>query len=424
MSTELSFNGLVGVMEAMLEAAKRFQDFEGRYLANEAAFQQMQQQFRQMYDNAGQLQSLAEERLASLSNLNVEMKARHSQGEQMLTEVKTLLEEAKACQSRVEQASGAVEKGSQDTAQLAQTLGVVQTLVDKLQTRQANLEQSLVATETLIRDQGKRQGGDDPATTKRQNQLEKTLTALEATQQAEKSLLSHFEKTISSLKARVGDLERRPAPNAGGGHEQPAAGVAELAAKVEELREQTAKAQELSAQALEKASTAASAPPAPAEGAATPEEFRKFLARCEEDYKAALERENKLTAQWRKALDSLPARADGAIQRFLEQNQTHLEQSVAAWMQQREQRSVEMDNRDEGILSEVIEKQRALENELAKLGGGSSPSAAPEWTQAIEAASAAHSNELRFLKTLLWITLAAVGLSYGLVAYAVILRSS
>ncbi len=423
MATELSFNGLVGVMEAMLEAAKRFQDFEGRYLANEAAFQQMQQQFRQMYDNAAQLQSLAEERLASLSNLNVELKARHAQGEQLLTEVKTLLEAAKACQARVEQASGAVEKGNQGAAQLAQTLGVVQTLVDKLQTRQANLEQSLLATDTLIRDHGKRQGGDDPATTQRQNQLEKTVTVLEATQQAEKSLLSQFEKAISSLKARVGDLERRPAPKAGGGHEQPATGVAELAAKVEELREQTAKSQELAAQALEKASAAASAAPAPAEGAATPEEFQKFLARCEEDYKAALEKENKLTAQWRKALDSLPARSDGAIQRFLEQNQTRMEQSITAWMQQREQRSVETDKRDEGILSKVIEKQRALESELAKFGGGDGP-AAPEWTQAIEAASAAHTNELRFLKTLLWITLAAVGLSYGLVAYAVILRSS
>jgi hypothetical protein len=424
-STELSLNGLVGVMETMLEAAKRFQDFERRYLANEATFEQMQQQFRQMYDNAGQLQSLAEERLASFSNLNMELKARHSQGEQLLTDVKTLLEEARACQSRVEQACGTVEKDNQGTAQLAQTLGVVQTLVDKLQTRQANLEQSLVATETLIRDQAKHQGGDDQVT-QRQDQLEKTLTALQATQQAEKGLLSHFEKTVSSLKTRVGDLERRPAPKAGGGNEQPAAAVAELAAKVEELREQTVKAQELSTQALEKASVAASAAPAPApaEGAVAPEEFRKFLARCEEDHKAALERESKLAAQWRKALEGLPARTDGAIQRFLEQNQPRLEQSFAAWIQQREQRNADVEQRDEGILSKVIEKQHALESELAKLGGGSGSAVAPEWTQAVEAASAAHTNELRFLKTLLWITLAAVGLSYGLVAYAVILRSS
>lgn len=423
MSTELSFNGLVGAMEAMLEAAKRFQEFEERYRANEAAFQQMQHEFRQMHENATQLQSLAEERLATLSNLNVELKARHSQGEQVLAEVRASLEEVK-------QAAATVDKGNHGSAEVAQTLGVVQALVDKLQSRQAQMEQSLLAVESLIRDQGKRQSqGDTAGVAQRQDQLEKALTTLEATQQAEKNLFSHFEKTVASLKTRVADLERRPTPKGGG--EPPARAVAELMAKLEEVRQslekssaQAAQAQELSAQALEKASAAASAAPPPAEGAVAPEEFSKFLARCEEDYKAALERENKLAAQWRKALDSLPTRAEGAIQRFLEQNQARQEQSFTAWMQQREQRTVELEKREEGVLNKVIERQHALENELLKRAGGTGSSVPQEWTQTMEAVSASHTNELRFLKTLLWITLAAVGLSYGLVAYAVILRSS
>jgi chromosome segregation ATPase len=364
-----------------------------------------------MQEGAGQLQSLAEERLAALANLNVELKARHSQGEQVLAEVRTAVEEAKAWQAAAEKSR---QCETERVAQLAQMLEVMQALVDKLQSRQAQIEQSLVAVEALAKDQGKR-NGEAEKLIQRQDHLEKTLAGLDATQQAEKSLFAHFEKSLNSLKGRVAELEKRPASQEGNGSEPDGAAVAELEKKVEDLR-----------QAVEKASAAAaSAPAAPAgEGGPAPEEFRQFLARCEEDYKAALERENKLAAQWRKALDSLPSRAEGAIQRFLEQNQGKLEQSFAYWLQQREQRAAELEKREEGLLNKVIEKQRSMENEMVKLAGGGGSSVSTEWTQTIEALSASHTNELRFLKTLLWITLAAVGLSYGLVAYAVILRSS
>jgi DNA repair exonuclease SbcCD ATPase subunit len=409
---ELSFNGLVGVMEAMLEAAKGFQEFEERYLANEAGFQSMQQQFRQMQEGAGQLQSLAEERLAALANLNVELKARYSQGEQVLADVRAAVEEAKAWQAAAEKSR---QCETERVSQLAQMLEVMQALVDKLQNRQAQIEQSLVAVEALSKDQGKR-NGDAENLTQRQDQLEKALANVEATKQAEKSLFTHFEKTLNGLKGRVSELERRPAPQEGNGSEPAGTAVADLEKKVEELR-----------QAVEKAAAAAISVPVAAaggEGGAAPEEFRQFLTRCEEDYKAALERENKLAAQWRKALDSLPSRAEGAIQKFLEQNQGRLEQSFGHWLQQREQRAAELEKREEGQLNKVIEKQRSMENEMAKLAGGGGSSVSTEWTQTIEALSASHTNEIRFLKTLLWITLAAVGLSYGLVAYAVILRSS
>ncbi len=424
------------MMEAMLEAAKRFQELEERSAAQQASFQQMQQQYQQMHENASQLQSLAEERLAALSALNVELKARHAQGEQTLNEVRALLDEAKACQSRIDQAVAAADSRQQvdaeRAAQVAHTLGVVQTLMEKLQTRQAQLEQSLLAMETLVKDQGKR-NGDTTELMQRQEQLEKALAAFDATQQAEKGLMAHFEKTLAAVKTRVAELEKRPAGN---GESAPVA-VNELLAKVEEIRqildqgaEQAAKALELSAQALEKAATAASSQPAaavvPGEGQQQlEEEFRKFLARCDEDYKAALERENKLAAQWRKALDSLPSRAEGAIQKFLEQTQSRMDQSFLSWLKQREERVAEREGRDEDLLQKIIERQQALEGQIEKLPKAAEAAAAPpEWMQAIQASNATHTNEIRFLKTLLWITLAAVGLSYGLVAYAVILRSS
>jgi len=436
---DLSLNGLVGVMEAMLEAAKRFQEFEEHYQANEASFQQIQQQFQQMQDHAAQMQALAEERLTALSSLNVELKARYSQGDQTLAEVRALLEEAKAAQTRIEQIASAAEgRGqveSERSTQLAQTLSVVQTLVDKLQTRQAQMEQSLMAIEALIQDQGKRQGHSGEIT-RRQDHLERTLATLETTQQAEKSLIAHFEKTVSALKSRLAELEKRPAIVAGAPGAE-AAAVGELTARIEELcqsvqqsAEQAARAQELSTQALEKAQAASAATGGPAEdGAAVAsspagEAVRQFLARCEEDYKAALERESKLAGQWRKTLDSLPARADGAIQRFLEQNQARIEQSFNAWLQQHDQRTAELEKREGGLINRIIEKQRQMEGEVSRLAaGGNSPTFSAEWSQAIQAASASHTNELRFLRMLLWITLAAVGLSYGLVAYAVILRS-
>jgi chromosome segregation ATPase len=403
---ELSFNGLVGVMEAMLEAAKRFQEFEERYLANEESFQQMQQQFRQMQDNAAQLQSLAEERLAALSGLSVELKARQAHGDQALAEVRELVEAAKACQSRIEQAAASVEGRHQVEAdrngQLAQTLAVVQALVEKLQNRQAQIEQSLLAVESLVKDQAKKKD-DNGGAEQREARVEKALATLEAAQEVEKGLLAHFEKTLGVLKARVNELEKRPAGN--GTAEAPAAAVSELMAKVEEVR-----------QSLQGAV------------AGTPqsdEEFRKFLARCEEAHKAALEREEKLTAQWRKTIDSLPGRAEAAIQRFLDQNQSRLDQTLQTWVQQREQRAAELEKREDSLVNKVIERQRHLEGEVAKLASGGGPApVSTEWMQAVEAVNASQANELRFLRTLLWVTLAAVGLSYGLVAYAVILRSS
>ena len=417
--TDLSFNGLVGVMEAMLEAAKRFQEFEERYLANESSFQQIRQQFQQMQDGGAQLQSIAEERLASLSSLNVELKARHAQGEQVLAEVREILGQAKAAQGGIEQAlaagDGRHQLEAERNTQLAQTVGVLQTLVDKLQSRQSQIEQSLLAVESLVKDQNKRQAGADELA-KRQDQVEKSVATVAATQQAEKGLMAHFEKSLTNLKSRVGELENRPA--APPPSPDPGPAVADLAAQMDQLRQ----AVQQSAEEAAKAAVAA------AVGAATvnpqdAEAFQKFLVRCEADYKAALERENKLSAQWRKALDTLPARAEAGIQKLLEQSQSKLDQSLASWRQQLERRAAEAEQGEDGALHKLAENQRHIEGELATLAAAKASPVSPEWIQAVEAASAVHSSELRFLKTLMWITLAAVGLSYGLVAYAVILRS-
>ena len=78
----------------------------------------------------------------------------------------------------------------------------------------------------------------------------------------------------------------------------------------------------------------------------------------------------------------------------------------------------------EGRYDAIVEKAAQAQEALERLRADSQPQTAePGWVEALEQASATHSSELRFVKTLLWITLAAVGLSYGLVVYAVILRS-
>lgn len=300
---DLSFNGLIGVMEAVVETAKHFQEFEDRYRANEASFNQIQHQFQQMQEGAAQLQSLTEERLAALSGLNVELKVRHSQGEQTLAEVRSLVEEMKAQQARLEQGLSTSETRHQLDAersgQLAQTLGVVEALVEKLQGRQSQLEQSLVAVKTLIRDQDKRQARREDALSEvrsvaeqvadREAQTEKALGVLQSTQQAEKGLITHFEKALNTVRSMVVELEKR----------------------------------------------------------------------------------------------------------------------------------------HDGIVNSMIEKHRGLEKEVAKLASAAQPRvASAEWMETMESVSTAQGSDLRFIKTLLWITLAAVGLSYALVAYAVILRSS
>ncbi len=100
---DLSLNGLVGAVETVVESARRLQELEEHYQANEASFGAIRQQFQQIQESATQLQSLTEERLADLITLNVELKARHASGEQTLDEVKAWLDKLKAQQAKTEQ---------------------------------------------------------------------------------------------------------------------------------------------------------------------------------------------------------------------------------------------------------------------------------------------------------------------------------
>ena len=493
-------------MEAVVETAKRFQEFEQRYQANQASFERIQVEFRQMQDGTVQLQSLAEERLAALANLNVELKARHSQGEQTLAEVRALQEEIKA--------SGAERRLDADRAgQLVQTQAVLEALMGKIQERQAQLEQSLVATQALIEDQGKQGAARDEALAgvrgltegirDRQESLDKAVAALHGAQQAEKGLMAHFEKSLNTVRTMVVEIERRQgqtelnvaaikamggdatavnqhavgavaelmndigerqsamlaqieeirqtanqngkatASDAAAVKQQAAGAVAEamkdvgerhsvMLAQIEEIRHTANQSAEKAGQALEKAAQAsvngtaavvAVAPGSPQEAI----DFQQFSKRCDADHKQALERESKLQTQWRKAVEAFPSRAEAVVQKHLEQSQGRMDQAVTGWLQQREQRVGELDKRFDSMLSKVVEKHRQLEAQMSTLAAGSQPGAGappPEWMEAVEAANATHGSELRFIKTLLWITLAAVGLSYALVAYALILRSS
>ncbi len=488
---DLSFEGLTGVLDAVVETAKRFRRYEEQYQANEAAFDRLQQQFTQMLETAGHLHSLTEERLAAVSALMVELKARHSQGEQALADARDLIEQVKLLQPKLDQDLAALgtrqQVDSERTIQLAHTLDVVQALVEQLQTRQGQLEQSLMTLDTLLRDQGKRNGDRDgdwngvrglaEQVAERQAQCEKALSIIQNTQQAEKGVISHFEKSLNTVRTMAVELEKRvgqvevslAAIKANGSDasninlqsveaarrlmedlgerqatlqtlidqaQQTAANAAEQVARVDEqvnrLEKTSALALEAAQSAAQKAAQAldqaaqAAASPAPAivaapddpEQAAT--DFQGFLQRCQEDHQAALDRNNQLQAQMRAALKDLPAMGESAIQKFFEQGRSRLEQIVNNWFQHREQRVTEMESR----FDEMLEKTVALHQQLEKSSAAAAPAAvSPEWAENLEALSAAHGSELRFLKTLLWITLAAVALSYGLIVYAMILRS-
>src|SRR5713226_8953516 len=77
-NSDLPLTGLMGAVETLVDTAKHLQELENHYRANESAFARIQEQFQQMQEASGHLQSLSEERLASLSALTVEIKVRHS----------------------------------------------------------------------------------------------------------------------------------------------------------------------------------------------------------------------------------------------------------------------------------------------------------------------------------------------------------
>ena len=430
---DLSFNGLIGVVEALAETSKLFQDHEERYEANEAAFQQIQ-------ESANQMQSLVEERLAVLNALSVELKSRQA-------EAIARLEEIKLHQGQAEQGP-VVADARRQVEQLGQTLGVIQTLVEQLQGRQSQVEQSLLTANTMLQDHAKRLAehegewetlrGLTQQAADRQEQTDKALGAIQATQQAEKNLLSHLEKSLNTVRSMAVDLEKRLAQveisiasMKATGSDATMIGLQSVDAvrglmqdlaerqstmqallddvlqkanridqQVAEVQKTGTEAQALAAQALEKASQPVTAAvTVPVATVLAPEhlaEFDQFLARCEQQNKEALDKR-------------LREATDGELQKFLEQSNTRLEQGWSNWLEPREQQIAEMEKRYESL--------------AAKAGAAADNSSTPPgWAEAIEAACASHSSELRFVKTLLWITLAAVGLSYALVAYAVIPR--
>ena len=485
-------NGLIGALEGVVETAKRFHEFEERYRANEAAFAQIQQKFQQLQEGATHLQSMSEERLASLNGLSVELKARHSQGEQTLGEMRKVLEEIRAQQKAAEQNQAGGQTQGASAAQVAQTVTVIQSLVSQLQERQGKIEQSLVAIDALVKDQGKRRADHEKAladlrasadaVADRQVRSEKALSAVQAAQQADKNLIAHLEKALNTVRTMAVDLEKRQAQleasvaalKTNGGdaaannhtvdavskliHDigdrqsammslveetrQSAAKNSEEVARVDQqlsrldkaaaqAQERAQAARDLASQALEKAAaTPAMTVPAgpivqmdPKEQEKLALDFKGFLSRCEADHKALLERETKLEAQLRKTLEILPSRGESAMQKFLEQGQGRVEKTVNGWLQQHGQRVADIEERNETIVCKLIETHRSMEAEISKLasGQGAPP---PDWLQNIQALCSHTSAELRFVKTLLWVSLAAVGLSYVLVAYAVLLRSS
>jgi hypothetical protein len=256
---------------------------------------------------------------------------------------------------------------------------------------------------------------------KRQAAMEVALKSPRATSPGDVAAIG--EKTVAALRAMVEEAQRAATRSA-----EQAAGAEQKSAQALESAQS---AQQAAQEALQKASEAA---PLLAPGAElSPEDqkkaagdFQHFLARCHADHKAAVEQHARLQTQTRMAVEGLPARAEATLHKFLEQGRHHLEQTWTQWVQHREQRVHDMEGRYKDLVDRAAEAQRALEQEVAKHADSAPkhpPAGMTEWIESLQATAARQSSEIRFMKTLMWVSLGAVGLAYGLVAYALILKS-
>lgn len=459
LSTQHPSNGLQGVAEAFADTARRFQEYEDRYRISQVAFGQIQQQFQQMQQTAAQTQTAGEERLAALNALNVELKVRHSQGEQVLGEVRALLEAVKERQQNWAQNADA-----EQMAAAARAAGAMETLAKQIEERQTSLEQALQAVEGMQQEQGKRYVEQQEVLSEvrnlayqvadRQAQADKAFSIFNATHEAERGLLAHFEKSLDAVRSMTAETQKRQAQmelalgsvktggDAGTVNEKAlaplralieqvqqavASAAQESATKCAQAIEAAQAAQQVATQALEKAGeaplVAPIADPTPEDRQKANVTFQQFMARCQADHKSALEMESRLQTQVRGTIESLPSRTEGVVQKFLEQSKARIEQIVSGWLQHREQRMLDLESRHDQLVVKALEAHQMLEQELAKRNEAAQdpqqqPAVVSAWIEALEAASSAHTSELRFVKTLLWIALAAVGLGYALVLVA------
>lgn len=437
-NSDLPLIGLLGAVETLVDTAKHLQELEDHYRANEGSFARIQDQFQQMQEASGHLQSLTEERLADLSALNVELKVRHSQGEQVLAGIQATLGELKLQQAKLDQDLASTEtrfQGDADrSAQLGQTVEVLRALVEQLQGRQAQLEQSFVAIEALARDFSKRSERDPnwadlqnlaEQTAERQARIEKALSALQEARQTEKGVIAHIEKSLNTVRSAVVDLEKRlsqfelsvAAVQANGSEaavinqsvdtvrallQDLADRQSALQARVDQAEEAALRAVEQSVQVGQPNGNRPSADD-PAFAAAiaegrqkASEDFQQLIEHCQAEHQAVLQ-------QCQAAFDGLPEQAHAEMREFLDSRRAEVEGNWLEWLRQQEERVLQ-----------AAERCAAAEK--------AARSARPEWAEAVQSACATHAAELRFIKTLMWVTLAAVGLAYGLVAYAVILK--
>jgi len=410
---EFSSTGLIRILESALDTARRFEEMEGRYQANQVSFGRMQQEFGQMQAASDQLRSTTEERLEAMRALNVELKVRHSQGEQALGAVTTQLEAIKTQQGRWERSRESWKARQGGDAErwtgLEETLAALRTLAERLQARQSQLEQALANLEGLAKQQSQRFLDQEQSLRQTQKQCEQVA---DRQRQAELSLAASTpgngdaagasESTLAVMRGLVEQFEQtcdetrqiqETVKTLAGRVEQAAAdGISRNFADPGSARS------ELSGEAAEKASAG----------------FRHFLEQCEEEQKAAREQQNKLQTQFRVTLEGLPSMAEAAVNRFQDQSRTRLEQMWLAWAEQRQQHLAGLEGRLEDTVEKAIEARQALEKEVAKHASPAAvepaPTASKEVLEALESASAVQQSELRFVKMLLWVTLGSVGL--------------
>lgn len=143
-------------------------------------------------------------------------------------------------------------------------------------------------------------------------------------------------------------------------------------------------------------------------------ELQALINRFEKEQQAAVARHEKLEVQTRTLLEGLPALVQQAFQKLEEQNRGRLKHLWAGFQDEREHSLGEMESRLTGAVRQSLVEVRSLDapmrEDLMRV------------LQDLEATVQKQRGELRFTKSLLWLTGSALVLVFVLVTYTILPR--